>query len=96
MMKVNNDKFNKFLEEEKKIKYEEKNHGYYEAMGETFRLYIQRDWLIGLMTQFLLDNGLCLEKFEDSYYVYDLEKVTLSKDENLFTALKDAIEGMQE
>lgn len=94
-MKIQNKSFNGSIKS-RGYEYDPISDAYYKMSIINKPEELRTMELIGLMTIFLLDNGLCLEKFEDSYYVYDLDKVTLSKDENLFTALKDAIEGMQE
>ncbi len=69
-MKINNDKFNKWLEEEK------------------------LDSIIAPMVYFMLDKGYVIDKQKRGYVITNFH-VSYTSD-NLFTALKDVIEGVQE
>lgn len=107
-MKINNDKFNKFLEEEKKINHQEETK---HSIGEYYKWHkdaddvlgsisIDQDWLIGLMTSWLLDNGCYISKKKLPKFMGGVQYTVklnsrgklLSKNTDLFTALKDAIE----
>jgi len=107
-MKIENEKFNKWLEEEKGITWWKRR--FIKSTGKLSKTYkagyvyrvtfIRQAELIGLMTQWLLDNGFNIEPFAERRYVTkDTEMINyrenISVSVDLFTALKDAIEGVE-
>jgi len=97
-MKINNDKFNKWLGEEKDIIFSHIYTEYYNIDTEK----IPNDTeLIGVMTIWLLDNGCELRSDASKNYWVEVKNGYYVKSDHvcnidLFTCLKEAIEGMQE
>ena len=95
-MKINNNLFNEWLEKEKGINYGDM--GYWLG-NKTAKVYVNKDWIIGLMVQYLLDKGLIIAKDvkKNNYLVATLnicDDKPVSEEKDLFTSLKEAIEGV--
>lgn len=89
-MKIDNDKFNEWLEKENDIAY---RVGYIEKYPE--ERTINQDELIGLMTIYLLDNGYNISKVDGDYFSHNFEG-EIGENTDLYTALKQAIESIKE
>ena len=98
-MKINNDKFNEWLEK-KNITYDDNLkeyrtlHGYY--MGVANTRFTTDNELIGLMVQYLLDNvrGINISKNEEDYCINTRDVVGVSTD--LLRVLRNEIESIKE
>ena len=91
-MKINNSSFNEWLNCKEiyleKDKYFLQNYQHFE---------INNDYMIGLMVQYLLDNGYDIGNQNKEYLVYEYnQREMISSNADLFTALKQAIESIKE
>ena len=98
-MKVNNKSFNEWLEKDY-ISYDDNMEEYrtlngYFSMGVANTTSTTYNELIGLMLIWLLDKGCGLCKSFNSFIVWDKLQNTIEQDD-LYTALKQAIESIKE
>ena len=86
---INNKEFNEWLEKYKGIKHGDL--GWWQGTGMVM-VYVKNDWLIGLMTQWLLDKGFTIDKQFTDYCIIDgFEQVSV-RSESLYDCLVSAIE----
>ena len=102
-MKINNKSFNEWLEKEN-ITYDDNMEEYrtlngYFSMGVANTSSTTDNELIGLMVQYLLEKRYAIDKLKDNYYVdknYINIGVNISKNLDLYTCLREAIESIKE
>ena len=90
---INNKEFNEWLEKERLIVFED---GEYQDKLKGYDI-IPQDWIIGLMTQWLLDKGYVIHKNLEKYTVWKWVSVIQgTKNTSLYNCLIQAINKLGE